>query len=90
MRNIPDVAMLAHHVLFVYNNGQFARSDGTSVASPLWAGFMALVNQQAEARGQPPAGFVNPAIYAIGRSSNYTACFSSFLASSGSLFTSMV
>src|ERR1017187_5572663 len=75
MRNIPDVAMLAHHVLFVYNNGQFARSDGTSVASPLWAGFMALVNQQAEARGQPPAGFVNPAIYAIGRSSNYTACF---------------
>ena len=40
---------------------------GTSLAAPLWAGFMALVNQQAAANGQPPIGFVNPALYAIGK-----------------------
>ena len=48
---------------------------GTSLAAPLWAGFMALVNQQAAANGQPPIGFVNPALYAIGKSTNYHSCF---------------
>ena len=36
---------------------------------------MALVNQQAAANGQPPIGFVNPALYAIGKSTNYQSCF---------------
>ena len=48
---------------------------GTSLATPLWAGFMALVNQQAAANGQPPVGFANPALYAIGKSTNYHSCF---------------
>ena len=48
---------------------------GTSLAAPLWAGFMALVNQQAAANGQPPIGFANPALYAIGKSTNYHSCF---------------
>jgi autotransporter-associated beta strand protein len=41
----------------------------------LWAGFIALVNQQAAANGEPTAGFINPAIYALGQTTNYTACF---------------
>jgi hypothetical protein len=63
---------------------------GTSLATPLWAGFMALVNQQAAANGQPPIGFANPALYAIGKSANYQACFhditsgNNFNASTGS------
>ena len=48
---------------------------GTSLAAPLWAAFMALVNQQAAANGQPPIGFANPALYAIGKSANYSSCF---------------
>ena len=48
---------------------------GTSAAAPLWAGFAALVNQQAAASGKPSIGFVNPAIYAIGKSSGYAAAF---------------
>ncbi len=36
---------------------------------------MALVNQQAAANGQPPIGFANPALYAIGKSTNYHSCF---------------
>ncbi len=48
---------------------------GTSLATPLWAGFMALVNQKAAANGQPPIGFANPALYAIAKSTAYQACF---------------
>ena len=55
------------------------RSDfpeaGTSLAAPLWAGLLALANQQAAANGQPPVGFVNPALYAIGKSASYHSCF---------------
>jgi subtilase family serine protease len=51
-------------------------ASGTSFATPLWAGFMALVNQAAAAKGQPPIGFANPALYAIGKSTNsYHSCF---------------
>ena len=48
---------------------------GTSWAAPLWVGFMALVNQEGAANGQPPVGFLNPALYAVGKSSNYANCF---------------
>jgi hypothetical protein len=41
----------------------------------MWAGFLALVNQQAVANGQPPLGFVNPALYAILGGSSYSADF---------------
>jgi hypothetical protein len=36
---------------------------------------MALVNQQAASYGLPPVGFINPAIYSIGRSPNYVSTF---------------
>ena len=48
---------------------------GTSCAAPLWAGFMALVNQQAVGSGKASAGFINPAIYTIAAGSSYAACF---------------
>jgi subtilase family serine protease len=75
MRNVPDVAMVANDIFSISDNGQTNADAGTSFAAPLWAGFVALVNQQAAENGQPPAGFINPAIYAIGKSSNYSACF---------------
>ncbi len=75
-RNSPDVALTADQVYSVGDNGAFASGvGGTSCAAPLWAGFMALVNQQAVANGSTSPGFINPAIYAIAKSSNYTACF---------------
>jgi len=40
---------------------------GTSAAAPMWAGFMALVNQSGANAGLGPIGFANPAIYQIGR-----------------------
>jgi subtilase family serine protease len=49
--------------------------SGTSFAAPLWAGFTALVNQEAAANGQPAVGFLNPALYALGQSADYTNNF---------------
>ena len=74
-RNSPDVAMLADGIYVTYNNGTQGAAGGTSAAAPLWAGFMALVNQQAAENGLPNVGFLNPAIYAIGQGANYPACF---------------
>jgi Pro-kumamolisin, activation domain/Viral BACON domain/Subtilase family len=74
-RNIPDVALTGDNVYVIYNNGSAAIFGGTSCAAPLWAGFIALVNQQAAAAGSQPVGFLNPAIYEIGRESTYAANF---------------
>ena len=70
-RNVPDVALTADNV-YVRVDGEDYEVGGTSCAAPLWAGFMALVNQQAVANGRPSIGFANPAIYALGREAGYT------------------
>lgn len=76
MRNVPDVALTGDNVYVIYGNGQTGAFGGTSCAAPLWAGFMALVNQQAATGGHGPVGFINPAIYAIGKSNpNYATIF---------------
>ena len=74
-RNIPDVALTADNVQVRYNSGSSATVGGTSVAAPLWAGFMALVNQQAASAGRAPIGFASPAIYALAKGTNYAGCF---------------
>ncbi|MGP8020497.1 MAG: immunoglobulin domain-containing protein [Limisphaerales bacterium] len=74
MRNTPDVALTADNV-YVRADGNNYDVGGTSCAAPLWAGFAALVNQQAAATGEPAVGFINPAIDAIGSGPNYTTCF---------------
>jgi hypothetical protein len=67
MRNIPDVALIADTQMFlICNNGQAVEVGGTSAAAPLWAGYIALANQQAAAGRKPRVGFLNPALYAIG------------------------
>jgi hypothetical protein len=75
MRNVPDVALTATNVYVVYGNGTNGTLGGTSCAAPLWAGFTALVNQQAAVAGLAPVGFLNPALYTIGKSADYTTAF---------------
>jgi hypothetical protein len=75
MRNIPDVALVADDIWAAYNNGASESFMGTSCAAPLWAGFIALANEQTVSNGLPPVGFINPAIYALGQGTNYTTCF---------------
>ena len=74
-RNLPDVALTAENIYVKYGNGFSTTVGGTSCAAPLWAGFMALVNQQAVTNGKPVVGFINPAIYEIANESIYGTCF---------------
>ena len=74
-RNIPDVALTGDNIYVVYNNGSYGIFAGTSCAAPLWAGYMALVNQQAQMAGLAPVGFVNPPLYAMANTPAYSANF---------------
>jgi subtilase family serine protease len=75
MRNLPDVAMVASGVSVIFSNGVTAGVNGTSIAAPLCAGFAALVNQQCVTDGHPTVGFLNPALYTIGKGAGYTNAF---------------
>lgn len=75
LRNVPDVALTADNIYVIYEDGFSGYFGGTSAAAPLWAAYTALVNEQATNNGLPPVGFLNPAIYAIGKGTNYTNCF---------------
>jgi hypothetical protein len=75
MRNVPDVALTADNVFVVSSGGQQNLFGGTSCASPLWAGFMALINQQAVFNSRSPIGFLAPQVYALAKTSIYTNCF---------------
>jgi len=77
-RNTPDVACVADNINLMFgvgNPSDFTSASGTSAAAPLWAGFMALVNQQAVSNSVPRVGFANPAIYAIGTGASYSSTF---------------
>jgi subtilase family serine protease len=78
VRNTPDVALQGDfNNYIVYDNGQTATNwGGTSFATPRWAAYLALVNQQRVANGKSAGlGFLNPTLYSIGQGTNYTEDF---------------
>jgi kumamolisin len=76
LRNVPDVAGDANTDNYsCYDGGCYGGNGGTSYAAPLWAGFIALVNQQAASSGKQPVGFLNPIIYTTGDKWNYKKVF---------------
>ena len=74
MRNTPDVAFTADNIDVRAMNADYS-VGGTSCAAPLWAALTALINEDAAQNGLGPVGFVNPAVYALGSSSSYSATF---------------
>ncbi len=80
-RNAPDVSANANFTFYVCADqtglsGCTANDyGGTSFAAPMWAAYLALANEQLASNGQPPLGFINPAIYNIGVSSGYDTDF---------------
>ncbi len=65
-RGVPDVAANAASATAMaleYSDGEFRPATGTSASTPLWAGVIALADQEAGHH----LGFVNRAIYAIAR-----------------------
>jgi subtilase family serine protease len=77
-RGVPDVASDASPhtgMALVISDGAdrstIRDSGGTSASAPLWAGLVALADQYAGRR----LGFINPAIYRIGRSASGRSAF---------------
>jgi len=72
-RSVPDIAMLADQFpgYAIYctatdcGDGGWLPVGGTSAATPLLGGILALANQQAHKAGQPRLGFINPSIYRL-------------------------
>ncbi len=72
LRNIPDIAAEANFDNWTCYDGACAGGwGGTSFAAPRWAGFLALVNQQAANDGVGPVGFINPQVYTLGQGPDY-------------------
>ena len=75
-RSVPDVAMDADYnagALSVYlgSSGGWERVGGTSLASPLWGGYVSLLDQ----KNGKSLGALNPTIYSIAGSSKYSSTF---------------
>ncbi len=67
LRNVPDVAMQSDTDNYACDMGLCSGYwGGTSFAAPRWAGFLALVNEQAAAAGDQSPGFIDSALYSLG------------------------
>lgn len=73
MRGYPDIAADADPNTGAYvcygSSSQCGQIGGTSLASPLWAGMLADINQYLAAQGKPAAGFLAPTLYNLANSS---------------------
>jgi pro-kumamolisin-like protein len=70
MRNVPDVAAIGDPLtgVGVYSkiNGGWIEIGGTSVASPIWGGYLSIINAGFDYTGLQHLGFFNPALYGVG------------------------
>jgi subtilase family serine protease len=74
LRNGPDVSANANFTFYVCADQTTCSANsygGTSFAAPMWAGYVALANQQAG----KPVGFINPTIYQQNVTSSYGTNF---------------
>jgi len=78
LRNGPDVSANANFTFYVCADQTACTANeygGTSFAAPMWAGYIALVNQQLLADGYSTIGYINPYLYSFGVSSSYGTDF---------------
>ena len=77
-RNGPDVSANANFTFYTCADQTTCLANvygGTSFAAPMWAGFVALVNQRLASQGKKPIGFINPTVYAKNVTSSYGTGF---------------
>jgi subtilase family serine protease len=77
LRNGPDVAGNANFTYYVCADQTTCTANdygGTSFAAPMWAGYLALANQQAATNGDT-IGFIDPIIYPAALTSSYGTYF---------------
>jgi len=79
LRNGPDVSANSNFTFYVCADQTTCTANeygGTSFAAPMWAGYLALANQQLIANGSKTTlGFINPALYTIGLGADYDTDF---------------
>jgi subtilase family serine protease len=77
-RNGPDVSANANFTFYTCADQKACLANeygGTSFAAPMWAAYIALVNQQLASQGKGTIGFINPTIYAQNVTSVYDTDF---------------
>jgi subtilase family serine protease len=87
-RNVPDVAAEGNEDNYICYNGTCAGGwGGTSFSAPRWAGYLALVNQQAVAHGHATVGFLNPTLYSAGLGSGHATDFHDITSGNNGTYT---
>jgi kumamolisin len=93
LRNGPDVSANANFTFYVCADQTTCTANefgGTSFAAPMWAGYVALVNQQLANNGEPTIGFLNPTIYAQNITSAYATDFHDITSGTSGSFSAEV
>jgi len=78
LRNGPDVSANANFTFYTCADQAACMANeygGTSFAAPMWAGYIALANEQLANNGEAPLSFINPTIYAQNITSSYATDF---------------
>jgi subtilase family serine protease len=91
LRNGPDVAANANFTFYVCADQTTCTANdfgGTSFATPMWAGYLALANQQAATNGDS-IGFLNPTIYPAALGSSYSTLFHDITSGSCGTFSAI-
>jgi subtilase family serine protease len=93
LRNGPDVSANANFTFYVCADQTACTANeygGTSFATPMWAGYIALVNQQLAENGEPTIGFINPTIYAQNVTSDYSTDFHDITSGTSGSYSAVV
>lgn len=83
-RGVPDVAAIADKytgVLVIYKGNAY-QAGGTSLATPIWAGVIARLDQYANHK----FGFINPLLYQIARTNLYNKSFNTLSKGSNGIY----
>jgi subtilase family serine protease len=93
LRNGPDVSANANFTFYTCADQTTCLANeygGTSFAAPMWAGYIALVNQQLAENSQPTIGFLNPTIYAENITSAYSTDFHDITSGTSGSYSAVV
>jgi subtilase family serine protease len=92
-RNGPDVSANANFTFYTCADQKACQANeygGTSFAAPMWAGFIALANEQLKSNGDAPVGFLDPTIYAQNVTSVYATDFHDITSGTSGRYSAVV
>jgi subtilase family serine protease len=93
LRNGPDVSANANFSFYTCADQTACLANeygGTSFATPMWAAYIALANEQLANNGQATLGFINPTIYAQNVTSAYGTDFHDITSGTSGSYSAVV